>query len=113
FFTDADLSIEKVIVGGDWIASGLSIGTMAGPDSRYGTNDDFFLNDDTPETTGTLGSLVIKGRIIGTVDGTDSFRIMAPKIGKLKVGEVQYPLTAGADDFAIGTTGDVSVVDRA
>jgi hypothetical protein len=79
-----DLSIGKVIIGGDWIASSLSIGTSPGPDFIFGTSDDTFLEDETPETVGTLGSLVIKGRILGTVGGTDEFRIMAPKIGKLR-----------------------------
>jgi len=109
----ADNSIGKITVGGDWIASRISLGTNPGADTIYGTNDDTFTNDGSPETVGKLGSLTIKGKLLGTVGGPDSFRIMAPKIGTLKVGEVLYPLTVGIDNFGIGATGDSSIVDRA
>ena len=104
---DGDALLGRIKVSGDWIASRLAIGTTEGPDQIYGTDDDVL--DEIGD--GGVGKLTIKGQLLGTVADGDSFRIMARHIGKIKVGEVLYPLTAGSDNLALGPTPDVHAFD--
>ena len=42
---NADASINAVIVGGDWTASNLIAGAVAGADGKFGTTGDFALHE--------------------------------------------------------------------
>ena len=106
-----DAAIGAVKIGGNFIASSIAAGVNP-VNGIFGDGDDVF-------ATGTAGnaaivakiaSITIGGQLLGTVGGApDSFGILAEQIGKLTIGKIKQPLTAGKDDFLLGFTGDVRV----
>lgn len=91
--TNADASIGSITVGGDWIASRITVGTNSGQDFAVGTDDDakFTTNAvqearDHPTLFSTIGSLVIQGQALGTVGISDMNGIVAERIGKARIG---------------------------
>ncbi len=110
---DADAQIGSVQVGGDWIASNLIAGTVAGADTKFGTVDDVKITDgsDDPAAASQIGSVVITGQIAGTVGGSDAFGFVSQTIVSFKVGGAQLGLIAGTsnDVQALGVTGDVTL----
>ncbi|HEX8311742.1 MAG TPA: hypothetical protein VF614_10515 [Chthoniobacteraceae bacterium] len=106
--TDLESKVQSLAVNGAWISSRFTFANDDGADNIYGTADDPAVN---AAFDGTISSIVIKGQVVGTFGGTDSYVIRAPKIGALSIAGTVYPLTAGADDFNLGITADVTVVD--
>jgi len=107
---NADAQIGKVTIGGDWMASSLVAGvqddTDAPLDASFGEIDDQAIAGGDPEISSRIASITIKGQLLGTAGGTDSFGFVAQQIGALKIGKVTYPLTAGVDILPLGATGD-------
>lgn len=106
-----DAQIGAVKVGGDWIASRLAAGTDDGGDNIAGTDDDTFLGAGNAAIVSRIATISIKGQVLGTAGGTDSFRFMAEKIGSLKVAGTAFPLTTAAENLAVGVTSDFRVFD--
>ena len=115
---NADAQIGPVIVSGDWIASSLAAGALAGVDGQFGTADDVKISGGgSPKDVATvfskITSIVIGGEVIGTVAGGDHFGFVAENIGsfKVKAGVTTFPLLAGNgnDDFLVGLFGDLRV----
>jgi hypothetical protein len=111
---NADAQIGAVTVGHDWIASNLVAGAFDEDGDGFGIGD-VLINeaDDDPEIQARIGSVVIGGQALGTVGGADQFGIVAELIGSCKIGGLLIPLTAGPnnDDIALGTTGDLRLVE--
>jgi hypothetical protein len=106
--TDLESTVQSLAVNGAWISSRFTFANDDGADNIYGTADDPAIS---PAFDGTISSIVIKGQVVGTFGGTDSYVIRAPKIGALSIAGTVYPLTAGADEFNLGITGDVTLRD--
>jgi hypothetical protein len=111
---NADASIGKIAVGGDWIASTVAAGTYVGADGLAATGDDERLSGmdvrDQEDLVSTIGSIVIKGQVFGTTgDTTDNFGFVAEFIKKAKIGPVKLPLVGTAhtpdDRFFLAATG--------
>jgi len=106
---NSDASIATVKVGGDWIASNLTVGTNAGVDGFLGTGDDELAKTpgitarDNVKLIAQIGSLSIGGQVLGTVgNANDQFGISAEWIKKAVIGGERYALFAGSrsnDDF--------------
>src|SRR5262249_59612309 len=73
---DADAEIGSVFVGGDWIASSISAGAVAGANNFFGDGDDAKMNamfKDLPQSFSKIGSVTIAGQLLGTVGGTEPY----------------------------------------
>jgi hypothetical protein len=109
---NADAQIGSVYVGGDWIASNLVAGAVAGADGKFGTADDAKMSGasvkDEVGINSRIASVTIGGQVLGTVSGSDHFGIVAEQIGAVKIGGTPLALTAGIgnDDIPLGITGD-------
>lgn len=116
---NADAQIGPVVVGGDWIASNLVAGAVAGSDGKFGTIDDAKMPGingssgfkDVATVSSRITSIVIGGQACGTPGGIDNFGFVAQNIGsfKLKNGVTTFPLIAGNgnDSFLIGLFADL------
>jgi hypothetical protein len=109
-----DAQIGAVTVGGDWIASNLVCGAVAGPDGVFGTSDDVEIAGETAKTPATIAAIHIQGKVLGTfstVNSTDHYGFVAEEIGSLSIGGFAFALKVGPsnDAFDIGDTQDVSV----
>ncbi|MEA3208175.1 MAG: hypothetical protein QOE70_1232 [Chthoniobacter sp.] len=115
--TNPDSGIGAVSVGGNWIASTLSAGLdYAASGDFVGDADDVKPADpvETKPIFSRIASITIGGFVAGTVGPgsgakPDHFGFVAEEIGKLSIGGIVYPVTAGLDKvgFALGATGDV------
>ena len=112
---NADAQIGTVSVGGDWIASSIAAGALAGADGFFGNADDVKMSGmgikDDSLVFSKIGSLTIGGQVLGTIGGIDHFGFVAEIIGAVKVGGTPLSLSAGKsnDDFLVGITGDLKV----
>jgi hypothetical protein len=110
---NADAQVGPVVVVGDWIASNLVAGAVAGPDGVFGDGDDAKpsggLVQDDPLVPSKIASLTIGGQVLGTFGGTDRFAIVAEAIGRVTIGGTALPLTGGKDEKLLGITGDFVV----
>ena len=109
---NADAVIGKVTVGGDWIASSIAAGVAANGEGGFGTADDTLISGggttNDAALTSRIGSIAIKGQLLGTVAGGDAFGFVAEQIGSVKVGAFSEPLAATVDAQPLGATGDSS-----
>lgn len=112
---DPDAIMGPITVGGDFIASRIAVGTDDGADNIFGTADDTFLAGGDPTKSSLLTGLTIKGMAYGThptMNGADTFRVMAEKIGKIRVGGTAIPLPSGPSEVFFGPTGDLAAEDN-
>jgi hypothetical protein len=107
---NADVSIGKVVINGDWIESSLVAGVSSGNDQFLGTNDDALFAGGNA-VVAKIASVVIKGQALGSIDPGGHFAITAESIGSVKVGGTKLSLNPKAKDslIAIGATGDFVV----
>ncbi len=114
---NADAQIGIVTVGGNWIASSLVAGALAGVDGQFGTSDDVIISGSGAKDVATvfskITSVTIGGQALGSLSGGDHFGFVAQNIGsfKVKAGTTTFPLLAGNsnDDFLVGLLGDLRV----
>jgi hypothetical protein len=111
-----DVQIGSVNVGGNWIQSNLILGAEDGVDNRFGTTDDASIVPeapviDNPDTISRVGSIIIKGSILGIPGGVPRFGFVAEEIGAFRYGKNTLTLTPGTLDPAVSVapTGDVFV----
>jgi hypothetical protein len=111
---DADAQIGSVTIGGDWIASSIAAGVVAGV-AGFGSADDTKMSGqgvrDDPTVSSEIRSITIGGQIEGTANSGDHFGFVAEEVGRLKVAGTNIALAPGNgnDDISLATTGDVSV----
>jgi hypothetical protein len=59
-----------------------------------------------------IANVLIQGRVLGTIGGTDHFGIVAEEIARVQVGNVVIPLRSGAHNdiigYKLGSTSDVT-----
>ena len=106
-----DVRMGDVLVRGTWRASNLAVGSDAGPDGRFGTNDDHSGNVG-PGSTAILDSIAILGGVTGTLGGRDQYGIVAQQITKAKFGGSIVALNPGPQNDHLNispTTGDVNL----
>jgi hypothetical protein len=115
---NADAQIGSVFVGGDWIASSIVAGAVAGANGFFGDGDDtgmtgIALFKDNPIVFSKIGSVTIGGQVLGTIGGTDHYGFVAETIGTVHIGGSLVPTAPGmhTDDVSIGTTGDFSILE--
>jgi hypothetical protein len=112
---NADAQIGAVAVGGDWIASSLVAGALAGPDGFFGDGDDTKMSGagvkDDAQVFSKVASISIGGEALGALGLPEHFGIVAEVVGTVSVGGTVLPLSPGPsnDDFAVGITGDFRV----
>jgi hypothetical protein len=110
---NGDAQIGAVVVAGDWIASNLVAGSSAGADLKFGTPDDLLINNPQNDAaiTASIGSIVIKGQVLGTPLASDSFGFVAQRIGSVTVGGSPVTLTPGAskDYVVLGPFADLRI----
>ena len=101
--------IGTLAVGGDWVASNLSVGIHPSNDGVLGTADDRYSDPNPTTPPPSLGRLEIGGRIMGTANSADGFGIAAGRIGQLIIEGRGRPFvpSAGNDSFALGSPGDI------
>ncbi len=109
---NADASIGRVRVSGDWVSSNLVAGVKAGADGRFGTLDDALVSRET-STVAKIASIRIKGIVQGTVAAGDHFGFLAEHIGSFHAKGTRLPLASGpANDLnglPVGSAGDFIV----
>jgi hypothetical protein len=114
---NADAQIGAVTVGGDWTASSVVAGAVAGDNGYFGDGD---ANEgkttgagvkDTAGVTSKIGSLTIRGAATSSADGADHYGVMAEAVGAVKVGPTAVALKAGTsnDLVLVGGTDDFKV----
>lgn len=114
---NADAQIGTVSIVGDWIASSLVAGVLAGSDGNFGSGDDVKMSGlgvkDLPTVSSRINSLTIGGQAYGTVGGSDRFGIVANIIGTVRVGGTNFPflLANTNENISLGITGDLSAVE--
>lgn len=99
---NADAQIGPVVIGGDWIASDLVAGAVAGADGFFGNADDAKISGagvkDGAAVSSKISSVVIRGLVHGTPGiALDHFGFVAQTIGSFKVkgGTTTYSLVSG------------------
>ncbi len=125
---NADAQIGAVKVGGDWIASSIVAGIEnyganatkgatfpdADDNTYFGDGNDHRISgsdvkdDDDIKFISKIGSILIKGAVVGTSATGDHFGFVAQQIGSFKAGGFTASLNSATDDsFALShETGD-------
>jgi hypothetical protein len=111
FGGSADVSIGKVSVSGDWMASTIVAGVTAGDDGVLGTGDDELFDGGSADVVSRIASVMIKGNAIGSTEAGGRFTISAEQVGSVTVGGIKQKLSSLATDklVALGSTGDFFV----
>jgi len=94
---NANVRVGKVSVAGNWSASSLVAGVDPGEDTFFGTADDKMFPGGN-SVIASIASIVIKGAATGSDDSSEHFAFVSEEIGKVRVGETQYPLQDGASN---------------
>ncbi|MGB8168534.1 MAG: hypothetical protein WCF18_13640 [Chthoniobacteraceae bacterium] len=112
---NADAQIGPVKVEGNWAASSLAAGAVAGGNG-FGMGDTLISGAGTTNTAGIISkiaSIAIGGQVIGSTGSGDHFGFVAEQVGSFKMGGVAIPLQAAmhTDDLSliVLTTNDVTI----
>jgi hypothetical protein len=94
---NADGSVGKINIGGDFRAGSILVGAAAGADGVFGTADDTKLAvaRDSATRVSTIASLIVKGQVTGTTATGDLFTIEAEQIVAARIGGLALKLTPG------------------
>lgn len=126
-FQNPDAQLGKLNVGGNWTASNLVVGVRnlgsddavggvgnAADNVNFGDSHDTVIPGGSSRVVSSIASIIIGGRISGTVGGTDHFGFVAEKIGAFKIGGLALSLNkSGLDVLSIGLTDDVTIRETA
>lgn len=91
-----DANIGSITIGGSVQATNIVAAVSAGTDEIWGTDDDTLFS---PRGTGlvpTIGSITIKGQLIGSPGQSDGFVITASVIKSIKVASQSLDLSSSA-----------------
>lgn len=104
---NADAQIGNVVVGGNWDASSLVAGVIAGGDGLFGTADDALISGDSaynnPSVYSKISSIIVKGSASGS--SSANFGIDAEYIVSAKINGVSVPLKAGKQNDSLLSLG--------
>jgi hypothetical protein len=98
--TNADASIGKVLVRGNWSASDLVAGIADITADDFGRNDTL-IPGGSDSIVATIASLTIRGTATGSTIPDDFFGITAESIRKAKIGGMALGLTLNKDDLLL------------
>jgi hypothetical protein len=112
--SNGNAQIGSVMVGGDWRASSLVAGIQDANATGYGDAGDTVIPQPPADAIlSRIGSITIRGLVLGTANTGDQFGFTAQVIGTMKVNGVKLPLSAEpTPDPAIQLaplTGDVTL----
>jgi hypothetical protein len=79
-------SIDKIVIGGDFINANIAVGVGAGISNAFGDGDDTPIGN---PATASIATLIIKGRASSKFSGPN-FGIEANGFGTIKIGGVTY-----------------------
>ncbi len=104
-------AIGSVNIGGNWTASVLAAGVVAGNDGLFGTADDRLIAAAHPgKNIAAIAKIAIGGIVEGTSATSDHFGFIAQQIGSFSSNGSALALTkAGGQTFELGTHGDTTV----
>ena len=91
-----DAQVGTVKVTGDWTASSVVVGALAGSDGIFGTLDDKLAGGGAADVVGTIARVQIKGSILGGFTQTGVSAFIAQHVTALSVGGSAIPLKVGA-----------------
>jgi hypothetical protein len=104
----AGAQLGSLKIGGDWIASNLSVGLN--PNSNFGNGSDArsTLPGGLPNVLSKIGSITIGGQVKGPLGvPSRTFGFGAEQIGSFKVGTALLPLKTGAHTDKFAAAGQV------
>jgi hypothetical protein len=109
---NADASIGKAKVGGDWRASSLVAGAQDTGAIGFGLGDTLQPGG-SPTVIARIASIEIKGNVTGSLVTGDHFGFVAEQIDSVRIGGRALKLTDGPgnDNILIGFTDDVRVLE--
>jgi hypothetical protein len=107
-FTNPDVIIGPILVGGNANIFRISAGVAPGPNAQFADNDDFVVDGGGAALLSQIASFIVKGQVGGFSTG-EHVGLTAQSVGKLQVGSVTFPLTSGRDHFQLGTLGHISL----
>lgn len=109
---NADASIGKVQVGGDWRASSLVAGAQDTGNPGFGLGDTLQTGG-SPTVIARIASIAIKGNVTGSLQAGDHFGFVAEEIGSVKIAGRSSSLTddPGNDNVPIRFTDDVRILE--
>ena len=87
-----DANIKSITVGGSVLATNIVAAINPGADEIWGTGDDSLFSPRGSGLIPTIGSITIKGQLLGTPGGVDGFVITAGLLKSIKIGSVGIPL---------------------
>jgi hypothetical protein len=104
---NSDARIGTVTVGGNWSASSLVAGVIAGADGKFGTPiDDAPIQragtSNNPDLFSTISSLIVKGSAIPPTGNAGNYGIVAQNVVTVKFGGVSVPITQGPSNDSAG-----------
>jgi hypothetical protein len=107
----SDASIGSITVGGSVIATNIVAAISKGVDGIWGTIDDTTISPSNSSFIPTIGSITIKGQLLGSYGFEDGFVITAGEIKSIKVGNNKIALGASVLDelTAYGATRDINI----
>jgi hypothetical protein len=119
-----DAAAGPVLVKGGWTASTLAVGVQAGADNLFGTADDAAIAPsgpftDAPGVLARVTRLTVRGPVTGSGPlagfsgqfDTDHFGFVAEVFGAVTIAGTVLPLSAAADQFGIGPTLDLQLLE--
>ena len=107
-FTNPDVLIGAIAAAGNADRFRVSAGIAPGANAQFADDDDIVVNGGGTPLVSQIASFTVKGQVGGFGTG-EHFGLTAQAIGKLQIGPVKFPLTAGTDRFHLGTLGNVSL----
>lgn len=108
-WVNPDVTIGTIFVGGNAGTIRISAGVEPGANNTFADNDDRAVSGGgSVAITSRIASIVIGGQV-GRSELGSHLGFTAQQIGRLQIGGLAYPLTAGVDRFDIGILGNVSL----
>jgi hypothetical protein len=106
---NADASIGKIAVTGNWIAGNIVAGAHQASAPNWGVGDTLQTVGDT-SLIAHIASITIGGTLEGSVTNTETFGFVAQEIDALKIDGKTYTLKPGPanDDFELGLDSDAN-----
>ena len=108
---NAHAQIGEVRVTGNWTASVLAAGVVAGTDGLFGTADDRLMaGAHRGKIIATIAKVIVGGIVEGTLGTSDHFGFIAELIGSFSSNGSALALTkSGGQTFELGTHTDTTV----
>ena len=107
---NADVRVGKVTIEGDFAASNVVAGALAGAEPYFGNDEDTLIPDGNGIVS-QIASVVIKGAVTGSAGPGDGFGVVAEELGKFKIGDTALDLSRGPRNdltsILLGGTDDV------